>query len=147
MENKAITISDVMLGFALLGESTHTEGFAPFLSGQYDREISIAIYHREYGKLPTEEDLSDALVVENLNKLKNALRTIINRAVSNLERLGAERSLREAKVAFNNAANNFKAMSKPAPEGTVDELAKKYNVSKSHIRMLKRENRLHELSA
>lgn len=147
MENKEITISDVMLGFALLGDSTQPDGFAPFLSGMYDREISIAIYHREYGKLPTEEDLSDALVVANLDKLKNTLRDIINRAINNISSLEKEKALREAKVAFNNAANNFKSMSKPAPEGTVDELAKKHNVSKSHIRMLKRENRLHELTS
>lgn len=37
-------------------------------------------------------------------------------------------------------------MHKPAPEGTVDEIAKRFNVSKSEVRRLKREGKLSELT-
>lgn len=43
------------------------------------------------------------------------------------------------------AKTDFKAMSKPAPEGTVKELAAKYGVSLSEIRRRKQEGTLHEL--
>lgn len=39
----------------------------------------------------------------------------------------------------------FKAMSQPAPEGTVSELAERYGKSKSEIRKLKRDGQLHTL--
>lgn len=43
------------------------------------------------------------------------------------------------------AKTDFKAMNKPAPEGTVKELAAKYGVSLSEIRRRKQEGTLHEL--
>ncbi|MOA68069.1 hypothetical protein D3C78_1955180 [compost metagenome] len=42
---------------------------------------------------------------------------------------------------------DFRNMNKPAPEGTVKELAAKYGKSLGEIRKLKAEGRLHELTA
>lgn len=47
--------------------------------------------------------------------------------------------------ALSKAKANFKSMHKPAPEGTVKELAAKYGVSLSEIRRRKQEGTLHEL--
>ena len=45
------------------------------------------------------------------------------------------------------AKNNFKEINNVAPEGTIDELSRKYGVSKSKIREMKREGKLHELES
>lgn len=50
-----------------------------------------------------------------------------------------------ASVKKQEAANNFRAMNNPAPEGTVAELAAKYGKSKSEIRRLKASGLLHTL--
>lgn len=49
-------------------------------------------------------------------------------------------------AALTKAKASFKDMNKPAPEGTVKELAARYGVSLSEIRRRKQEGTLHELS-
>lgn len=145
-EKEAISYSNVMLGFALLSKAfRRPEGMARALHGDYDRIIGMAAFTKDHDRLPTEEELSGEFVVKFLENMKRVIRADLQNAINaidrNLKSADKAEKLHNARV----VAEGFKAMSVPAPEGTVDELCKKYNVSKSHVRTLKREGRLHEL--
>ncbi|MEG0868729.1 MAG: hypothetical protein RSG77_16975 [Hafnia sp.] len=151
-----VTMSDAMVGCSMMGSTMSDPSYvAMLLLGDLDKNISVFLYYKKFETLPVyESDLQKKEVVELLNRLKdlhrNRFQDSINTEAENLER--AERAEQRRSVAqrqrgFLQAAHEFKNMSNPAPEGTVDELAARYGVSKSHIRLLKREGRLHELTA
>lgn len=52
----------------------------------------------------------------------------------------------ETDLSRSSQAQEFKKMNQPAPEGTVGEIAEKYGISKSEVRRLKKEGRLHEIT-
>lgn len=141
---KRITIATVLTGFSLVSEVfSDTEGvkIGLLLGGIYDHEIQVALFYRHYSRLPgtLEELSSDEISKLGLERLKNSYRHILNKAL-------LEEEKRLFKEAAEKARNAFKAMHSQAPEGSVKELAAKYNKSISEIRRMKAEGRLHELS-
>lgn len=142
-----VSYSTVMVGCSLMGGFTHLENLPELLMGKLDFELSTFIYQREFGKLPEKrEDLKEAKVVEMLDKVKNYYRASIQNAFTTQARHEQHQEGIQKRAQKAQAVRNFRDMSKPAPEGTVDELATRYGVSKSAIRTLKREGRLHELA-
>ncbi len=144
------TMTDVMTGAYLLGGMSMST-LPDFLSGKMDRIMGIFVFHQIHHRLPEfETDLQDQEVIHRMDRLKDYFRSPLQEAFNRLGSREPEQSKQpkhKVAPAARNKFHDLHAMSKPAPEGTVDELAKKYGVSKSQVRLLKRENRLHELTS
>lgn len=142
-----VSYSTVMVGCSLMGGFVHMENLPALLMGTLDFELSAFFYQREFGKLPEKhEDLKEAKVVEMLDKVKNYYRSSLQNAFTTQARNEQYQEEMQKRTQKAQAVRNFRDMNRPAPEGTVDELATRYGVSKSAIRTLKREGRLHELT-
>jgi hypothetical protein len=149
-KEKKIDISTVFVGLCLITEifeDTTGEKIGLFLGGMFDHEIRLAGFHRENQRLPSsmEELNSDPKASIVLERMKNIFRNLLKNAINAAAREEAQAEVRRQKQAFNEMKNKFNAMHKPAPEGTIRELAAKYNKSIGEICRLKAEGRLHEL--
>lgn len=152
--NKEISLSNVMVGLSIIGN--YELYIVDLLRDKCKFEISLVIFHKEKGRLPVNEEemLKDEEVNEKYENLKNYFRSSFQRAIdaeSNNLRREEEKKIREENYVKRQksivAKNNFKNINGVAPEGTVDELSKKYGLSKSKIREMKREGKLHELGS
>lgn len=149
--SKEISYQNAMIGLSIVGGyANHIVGI---LQDGFKFEICIGLFHKVHERLPVSEQemYADEQTVNGYENLKNVLRAQFQNAFNSLahadETLQSEREEKWQKHQHSlKVREGLKQMHKPAPEGTVDELAKKYGVSKSYIRNLKRENRLHELT-
>ena len=150
--NKEISLSNVMVGLSIIGN--YELYIVDLLRDKCKFEISLVIFHKEKGRLPVSEEemLKDEEVNEKYENLKNYFRASFQRAndaESNNLRREEEKRIREENYEKRQktivAKSNFKNINGVAPEGTIDELSKKYGLSKSKIREMKREGKLHEL--
>lgn len=150
--NKEISFASVMVGLSIIGN--YELYIVDILQDKCKFEISLVIFHKEKGRLPVSEDemLKDEGVSEKYENLKNYFRGAFQMAInaeSEQLRREEESKLRQANYEKRQqgivAKNNFKKINGVAPEGTVEELSKKYGLSKSKIREMKREGKLHEL--
>lgn len=122
-----------------------------------ERRFAIMVFYRERGQVPSsmEEVLGDHEIVKIIENMKTNMRNMITGAASSpgQNRVESEsnkwkeeeRREREKQANMHRAGMTIKARMEPAQEGTVDELAKRYNKSKSEIRRLKRDGLLHTL--
>lgn len=150
--NKEISLSNVMVGLSIIGN--YELYIVDILRDKCKFEISLVIFHKEKGRLPVNEEemLKNEELNEKYENLKNYFRASFQRAIDaeseNLLR-EEEKKIREQNYETHQksivAKSNFKNINGVAPEGTVDELSKKYGLSKSKIREMKREGKLHEL--
>lgn len=121
------------------------------LSGEVEFEMKLALFCKIHNGVPksVESVESDEIVRMTYNQLVSEYRDQLQQAMeSEASRLAWVKQKEEAKKKaeeYKKAGDKFKKINSVAPEGTVDELSKKYGVSKSKIRELKREGRLHEL--
>lgn len=144
--SKEISYQNAMIGLSIVGGySNHIVGI---LQDGFKFEICLGLFNTNNGRLPNSEEemYADEKTVEAYERLKSFLRLSAQHAFNQLAHEDARNEKREKHQQAYKTRQNFNSMHKPAPEGTVDELAKKYGVSKSHVRNLKRENRLHELT-
>lgn len=152
--NKEISLSNVMVGLSIIGN--YELYIVDLLRDKCKFEISLVIFHKEKGRLPVNEEemLKDEEINEKYENLKNYFRASFQRAID----AESDNLLREEKKKIREqnyekrqksivAKSNFKNINGVAPEGTVDELSKKYGLSKSKIREMKREGKLHELES
>lgn len=152
--NKEISLSNVMVGLSIIGN--YQLYIVDLLRDKCKFEISLVIFHKEKGRLPVNEEemLKDEEINEKYENLKNYFRASFQRAID----AESDNLLREEKKKIHEqnyekrqksivAKSNFKNINGVAPEGTVDELSKKYGLSKSKIREMKREGKLHELES
>lgn len=152
--NKEISLSNVMVGLSIIGN--YQLYIVDLLRDKCKFEISLVIFHKEKGRLPVNEEemLKDEEINEKYENLKNYFRASFQRAID----AESDNLLREEKKKIREqnyekrqksivAKSNFKNINGVAPEGTVDELSKKYGLSKSKIREMKREGKLHELES
>jgi len=131
-----------LIGFMILGDIAggNIDVLAGLLMDKYDDELLYSFYYEEHNKYPEgDEYLSSEKGREKLNQIKTIYRNAIADSMNKTAEAERMQSLKEA-------LDGFKAMHKPAPEGTVKELAVKYGKSLSEIRTLKREGRLSELT-
>lgn len=152
--SKDISFSSVMVGLSIIGG--YENHLLDILKDNCKFEICLVIFHKENGRLPESEEemFSNENIVEKYENLKNYFRSSFQHAL-NQESLSLRRE-EEKKQREENyekhkkgivAKNNFKKINGVAPEGTVEELSKKYGLSKSKIREMKREGKLHELES
>jgi len=119
------------------------------LTGELDQTLRPGMFFHVHGREPQsqeelEADESSLLILNNLKRyLRNTVQGVINDEARRIER---EQKAEAARMA-ERVNKGFREMNKPAPEGTVRELAEKFNAPISQIRKLKAENRLHELTA
>lgn len=140
----------VLAGLSMLGSVYQGNGteLGMFLSGLYDKTISVSIFYKLHNKLPEtyEEARQNTETQEPLEVIKSYFRTqlqyAINREVELEEKARILIKNHDAEIAKKNFVNQHK----PSPEGTVKELAVKYNKSIGEIRRMKAEDRLHELT-
>lgn len=138
----------VLHGMYLLAniEGGDVEHIVMLITGMIDYDMRCTIFHILHKKYPTQvRDLMQREITSTLERHKDNWRAALNHAISLEEQQRIQVKERERQERFSMATQKFKAMSVPSPEGTVDELSKRYGVSKGHIRMLKREGRLQEL--
>lgn len=141
-----LSLSSIMVTLSLLGEIpmyTERSGtiIASILMGEMDDDIRILHFHQEKQRLP--ESVEEAREWPEgdvyLNKMKDWLRSRMQAAIDG----EAERLKRKAENERNanlaKAKTSFKEMNKPAPEGTIKELAAKYGKSIGEIRRMKNE--------
>lgn len=138
----------VLHGMYLLAkiESGDVEHIVMLITGMIDYDLRCTIFHILHKKYPAQvRDLMQREITSTLERHKDNWRAALNHAISLEEQQRIQVKERERQEQFLKTTKQFKAMNAPAPEGTVDELSKRYSVSKGHIRMLKREGRLQEL--
>lgn len=146
---KQISYATAMFGLTVIGD--YENHFYQILTDEYEFEIKVALYKHNHSKLPESEEIlmSDEVTVKHYESTKDFLRSKVQQVFDDLAEEHSKIKEREdrynARQNARHVSHSFRSMNKPAPEGTVDELAKKFNVSKSHIRTLKREGRLNEL--
>lgn len=131
-----------MTGAAILG-NLDIETMTGISVGAYDHEFKCLVHVREFGTPTCDEDLEKPEVTVMLNRIKDFCRS----RIQELFRLAEMRDEQIQQQNYNEAAKNFREMSKPSELGTVAELATKYGKSKSEIRRLKAQNLLHTLEA
>lgn len=145
MENKTVSwISSMML------MGTIVEDFSVWpqlLLGELDTALLPGIFYHGNGRpaFSDEEMMADEKSAQALENLKRFIRNRINGIISQ-ETARLERQQRKEVAQMQELAKQrFVGMSKPAPEGTVREIAERHGVSIGVVRKLKAENRLHEL--
>lgn len=124
------------------------ETLSLLLCGRLDYPLRCALFTANFQRSPeVVRDLMGADITLALEMMKDDIRSGLMEHINKRNAQGERRSRKSAQqLQLEKAATQFRAMSKPAPEGTVAELAERYGVSKTHVRLLKRENRLHELT-
>lgn len=141
--------SDVLEGMAHF--MAVSEGSAEILSlllcGRLDYTLRCALFTLNCQRNPeVARDLMDSDITLALELLKEDIRSGLMAHI-NRNAEGERRSRKSAQqLQFEKTATQFRAMNQPAPEGTVAEMAERYGLSKTQVRLLKRENRLHELT-
>lgn len=147
VENSHIS---AMTGLTLLSSMArgNIDDITQALIGIRDYHLRCALHFVLKGEVLAESvrDLMDAEVTVELDRLKEQYRAACRHAMNLVQHQEARQQQAADKQRFDQAAAKFRSMNAPAAEGTVDQLAQKYGVSKSHIRLLRRENRLHELT-
>ena len=112
-----------------------------------DYLLRCALHLTEFKKVAeTENEIFNEEIDSLLEQLKNHVKIAFQNAINQEEKRLINESKREEKEKSVKVMNSFKSMSKPAPEGTVAELAARYNKSLSEIRKLKRDGLLHTLN-
>lgn len=151
--SKAIenTAEKTFTGYSIIAE--WTKYFAPIITGDaLDYDIRCAIFHTHNEKtLPTEESqIFNEEMDDLLKQFKDKLRHIFcmhleneTKSIERSERLAKEQKSRQEKY---KVVDGFRKMNSPAPEGTVKEIAQRYNISIGKVRELKRDNLLHTLN-
>lgn len=152
LDNPDAPVEEITLrifhGMSLLAkiESGNVECIVMLITGMIDYDMRCTIFHILHKKYPVQvRDLMQREITSTLERHKDNWRAALNHAISLEEQQRIQVKERERQKNFLKTTKQFKAMNAPAPEGTVDELSKRYGVSKGHIRMLKREGRLQEL--
>lgn len=152
LDNPDAPVEEITLrifhGMSLLAkiESGNVECIVMLITGMIDYDMRCTIFHILHKKYPVQvRDLMQREITSTLERHKDNWRAALNHAISLEEQQRIQVKERERQENFLKTTKQFKAMNAPAPEGTVDELSKRYGVSKGHIRMLKREGRLQDL--
>lgn len=142
--------ADVLEGrahFGALSEGS-TETLSLLLCGRLDYTLRCALFTANFQRNPeVVRDLMGADITLALEMMKDDIRSGLMEHINKRNAQGERRNRKSAQqLQFEKTATQFRAMSQPAPEGTVAELAERHGLSKSQVRLLKRENRLHELT-
>lgn len=142
------TTRDALKSMMLMGDLVNNVNLWPaVMLGELDMDLLPGMFFHVHGRDPVSEDelLTDPQANLTLSNLKLYIRNTIQGLVTQ-DALRLEREQKAEAARMTKQVNErFQAMSTPAPEGTVRELAEKYGVSIGHVRKLKAENRLHEL--
>lgn len=126
-----------LMGAAALGDWVNQCGF--ILMGKMDEELGCLSYYREFNKVP--EGPEDLLLVAHIvERIKETFRQTLMMGLERDYQIEIRQLAADSRKALIAVQDGFRKMNRPADEGTVAELAVKYNVSLSHIRKLKRDN-------
>lgn len=139
----------IAVGHLFIGDWTNN--IASFVTDIHDTELRCSIFLFQYKTHPEfHEQINTPEMDDLLEQLKLKIKNLVGVAL-NIDTRREERhqyladKQKKAQQAYD-TKKSFEAMHKPAPEGTVDEIAKRFNVSKSEVRRLKREGKLSELT-
>lgn len=141
-------VRDCLKSMMLMGDLVNNINLWPSaMLGELDMDLLPGMFFHAHARDPIsdEELLGDPEANRILSNLKLYIRNTVQGVVTQEAcRLELEQKAESARMTERVNAQ-FRAMSKPAPEGTVRELAEKHGVSIGYVRKLKAENRLHEL--
>lgn len=138
---------ETMVALSMLGRVLDSPALWPgFLIGAMDEELLPAFAHviKDMPSLEgeTQEQHARRLLEDNKAILRMQLQASFSRLGEDLER-EAENNKRQEQARI---LKSMQQLNKPAPEGTVKELAARYGVSISVVRKYKAEGRLCELA-
>jgi hypothetical protein len=151
--DKEISPMAVLNSASAFGDSAY---WPYFMLRERDFDLAILAYRDIHQKSPENTaQLREPAVLRNVDNLVTGLRNHIQRAVDRLSEMPASMGKTVTPIATKShrhdvsntrAAQTFCSMSKPDVLGTVDEIAKKFGISKSEVRRRKQDGTLHELS-
>lgn len=129
--------SKVMLGMAVVGGIFQGEwdNVTFVLAGHHDVAIKCFAYHHQFGQAPASEaelDVPSVLLV--LERIKGECRAAVQHVLD-----------QEAKDQRDELLAQLRNSNKPHAMGTVDQIAKRFGISKSEVRRRKTEGTLGEL--
>jgi hypothetical protein len=142
MKDIKITTASLLTGFSIIGD---TSNWPAILLGEFDFYIKIVIFNSTNERLPSELEISSLENESNLIDFKNSMRKKIQNEINVLSNNLKADGDNKKKENIKNASIIMKKINKPHEMGSVKEIAKKYNVSISKVRQLKKENKLHDL--
>lgn len=144
-------LEKVFIGLSFLGRTLKPitkedfELIALVLTGHFDDELKCAIYHKFIQLNGGDEtgvvNYDTPEVQEKLEEIKSILRARIQNTFKELH----YQSEQQKRLDLIKLQVQHKQNKQPSEYGTVSEIAKRYNLSKSEIRRAKTEGRLEEL--
>jgi hypothetical protein len=146
--------SKVMVGLAALGTAfdhkapEFAKTIGQILGGMFKEEIKAACFHSSTGMYPAvQSDLEGERVTQEYERILRLLRGFVEQAVSQAVSSIHLRQVEREALAFQALRNQLAASSKPHPQGTVNEIAAKFGISKSEVRRRKQDGTLDALFA
>lgn len=147
-------IEKAMIGFSTLGQAVGDDAAAGnalvmVLTDQMKEYICAGLFYRAHERRPNEgEDyMKDERALAEYERMKDFMRLRIQRIIDSAAQEEIRREASARRQQFNTLQVKLRTSNKPHPMGTVDELAKRFNVSKSEIRRRKAAGTLNELQA
>lgn len=141
-QNSRLTLTGITMLSEFLGSETNLSPkergqlLYEVLNGTHDAALKAAMFFHLHKRIPENNDyMQDSFVLVSLSTFKRKLLASVEEITDRLYRQERQEVI-----------NKVVQMHAPAVEGTVSELAAKYNKSKSEIRRLKAEGLLHTLS-
>ncbi len=141
-------VRDCLKSMMLMGDLINNINLWPSaMLGELDMDLLPGMFFHVHARDPIsdEELLGDPEANRILSNLKLYIRNTVQGVVTQEARRLELEQKAESALMKERVNAQFRAMSNPAPEGTVRELAEKHGVSIGYVRKLKAENRLHEL--
>lgn len=140
MYDSLIDESDILIS-SIVARETVKEDFVCFIFALKKADIEATV--NAYNELI---HLAKLKVATKKEEIQQEFMTSLLMPENHFSTHGFEGHPRRRQKAIPTAeAEAFKAMSQPAPEGTVTELSERYEKSKSEIRKLKKDGQLHTL--
>jgi hypothetical protein len=146
-------MTETFIGMALLGEMLGPtadragDAMVAILTDRNQREIMAMCFYQSHRRVPNEgEDfMVDPVAVDAYERLKNFTRGVVQNIFDEAERQDRAEALQQQRQAMETLQIRLRTSNAPHPEGTVAELAARFNVSKSEIRRRKADGTLNEL--
>lgn len=145
--DRSVVLSQRLERFAKKIDNLAIHWQAILFTEDHDLELAVWCWQQRAKTLPPVTVPDELLLVAMAPLMAVFKRELRELVVGTYQtQLSGMKAHLQASLADSATAATFRTMNVPAPEGTVAEIAAKYNVSKSEVRRLKQAGRLHELT-
>lgn len=146
-------LTETFIGMALIGEMLGTnaeragDAMVAILTDRNKREIMATCFYQSNHRMPNDDEdfMADAMAIEAYERLKLFTRNVVQNIFDEADRQDRAEAVQNQRRAMEALQIRLRTSNTPHPEGTVAELAARFNVSKSEIRRRKADGTLNEL--